>query len=292
MNTAARMITERIEESNSTNIIEPHTGLFDLPLKEVWQYRDLLTLLVKRDFVATYKQTILGPVWFFLQPLFTTLMFILVFGRIAKLSTDGLPMILFYLSGVTLWNYFAECLNKTATVFKDNEAIFGKVYFPRLIMPLSIVVSNLVKLSIQLLLFISIWLWYNFSSSQVHPNAVAFLLPVLIVMMGALGLGTGMIISSLTTKYRDLIFVLSFAVQLLMYATPVIYPLSSIGPEYRYLIALNPVTAIIETFRFGFLGAGSFSWGGLVYSSIFTIVVLVIGTLVFNKVEKSFMDTV
>ena len=275
-----------------TEVIAPQSSLFDLRLRDVWRYRDLLLLLVRRDFVATYKQTILGPVWFFLQPVLTTLTFTLIFGRIAGLSTDGLPMMLFYLAGITLWNYFSECLNRTATVFKDNAAVFGKVYFPRLVMPLSIVVSNLVKLGIQFMLFLLFWGYYLIAGAEVHPNAAALLLPVLVLLLGGLGLGFGMIISALTTKYRDLVFLLTFGVQLLMYATPVIYPLSSIGPKYRWLILANPMSAVIETFRYGFLGTGSFSWGGLAYSAGFTIVVLALGTVIFNKVEKSFMDTV
>lgn len=275
-----------------TEIIEPQSSLFDLRLKEVWRYRDLLTLMVKRDFVATYKQTILGPVWFFLQPILTTLMFVLVFGRIAGLSTDNLPMILFYLAGITLWNYFAECLNRTGTVFKDNAQVFGKVYFPRLVMPLAIVVSNLVKLGIQFLLFLIVWAYYLAKGANVHPNSMVLLLPFLILVMGGLGLGFGMIISALTTKYRDLVFLMTFGVQLLMYATPVIYPLSSIGPKYRWLILANPMSSIVETFRYAFLGSGTFSWSHLGYSTAFMLVVLVAGTLIFNKVEKSFMDTV
>jgi len=275
-----------------TEIIEPRTGLLDLRLKEVWRYRDLLMLLVKRDFVATYKQTILGPVWFFLQPVLTTLTFTLIFGRIAGLSTEGVPMMLFYMAGITLWNYFAECLNRTATVFKDNAQVFGKVYFPRLVMPLSIIISNLVKLGIQFLLFLCFWAYYYFSTTAVHPNAALFLTPLLIVIMGGLGLGFGMIISALTTKYRDLVFLLSFGVQLLMYATPVIYPISQIGPKYRWLIMANPMSSIIETFRYGFTGSGTFSWGAIGYSAVFTVVIVGLGTVIFNKVERSFMDTV
>ena len=276
-----------------TEIIKPQSHLFDLQLKEVWRYRDLLVLLVRRDFVATYKQTILGPLWFFIQPILTTIMFVVVFGRIAGLSTDGVPMLLFYLAGITLWNYFAECLNKTATVFKENAAIFGKVYFPRLIMPLSIVTGNLIKLGIQFLLFFLFWIYYIFQSPQsIHPNIYMALLPLLVFMMGGLALGFGMLISAMTNKYKDLVFLLTFAVQLAMYATPVIYPLSSIGPDYRWLIQLNPMTAIVESFRYGFLGSGSFDWYWLAYSLIFTFLVLVLGALVFNKVEKSFMDTV
>ena len=280
-----------IEEEGWTEVIEPHHGLLDLQLAEVWRYRDLLILLVRRDFVATYKQTVLGPIWFFLQPILTTLTFTLIFGRIAGLSTDGLPMMLFYLAGITLWNYFSECLTRTSTVFKDNAAIFGKVYFPRLIMPLSIIVSNLVKLAIQFGLFIGLWVYY-LASGQVYPNIYMLLTPVLILLMAGLSLGFGMIISAMTTKYRDLTFLLTFGVQLLMYATPVIYPLSSLEDKYKPLIQANPMTSIIETFRYGFLGSGTFSWAMLGYSIVLTIVIVIIGTIIFNKVEKSFMDTV
>ena len=275
-----------------TEIIEPQHSLLDLRLAEVWNYRDLLLLLVRRDFVATYKQTILGPIWFFLQPVLTTLTFTLIFGKIAGLSTDGMPMLLFYMAGITLWNYFSECLNRTATVFKDNESVFGKVYFPRLIMPLSIVVSNLIKLGIQFFLFLLFWGFYLFTGSSVHPNAAILLTPVLVLIMGGLGLGFGMIISALTTKYRDLVFLMTFGVQLLMYATPVIYPLSSISDKYKMLIMVNPMTSIIETFRYAFMGSGSLNWGALAYSAFFMIIIMVTGTIVFNKVEKSFMDTV
>lgn len=280
------------KQEHWTEIIKPQTGLLDFNLREVWHYRDLLILLVKRDFVATYKQTILGPLWFFIQPLLTTLMFVLIFGRIAGLSTDGVPQILFYLAGITVWNYFAETLNKTATVFKDNAAIFGKVYFPRLIMPLSIVVSNLVRLGIQFALFLGFWLYFLLRSSDVHPNIYILLLPFLILMLAGLGLGFGLIISAMTNKYKDLIFLLTFAVQLAMYATPVIYPLSSIGEKYKWLIKLNPMTSIVETFRHGFLGCGVLDWAGLGYSFVFAVAMVALGAIVFNKVEKSFMDTV
>ena len=278
-------------EDEWTEIIEPQHSLLDLQLNEVWRYRDLLILLVRRDFVATYKQTILGPVWFFLQPILTTLTFTLIFGRIAGLSTDGLPMILFYMAGITLWNYFSECLNRTSTVFRDNAAIFGKVYFPRLIMPLSIISSNLMKLGIQFGLFLTCWVYY-LAIGQIEPNIYLFLTPILIILMGGLSLGFGMIISAMTTKYRDLAFLLTFGVQLFMYATPVIYPLSSISETYRPLILANPMSSIIETFRYGFLGSGSFSWLMLGYSALFTIIIVLAGTVIFNKVEKSFMDTV
>ena len=275
-----------------TEVIDSRDQVFDLKLKDVWRYRDLLFLLVRRDFVATYKQTVLGPVWFFLQPVLTTLIFTVIFGRIAGLSTDGLPMLLFYLSGITLWNYFSETLNRTATTLRDNAQIFGKVYFPRLVMPLSIVISNLAKLGIQFLLFMIFWAFYLVTEDTVVPNSAMLLFPFLVLLMGGLGLGLGMMISALTTKYRDLIFLLTFGVQLLMYATPVIYPLSSIGERYQLLIAANPMTAIIETFRYGFLGSGTLSWGLLANCTLFVIVSMVGGVLVFNKVEKSFMDTV
>lgn len=275
-----------------TEVIEPRTHLLDLRLDELWRYRDLVIMFVRRDFVSNYKQTILGPIWFFLQPLLTTLTFVLIFGRIAQLSTDGLPMILFYLAGVTVWNYFAETLNKTASVFKDNAQMFGKVYFPRLTMPFSIVVSNLVRFLIQFTLFVIVWVFYLFQTDAIHPNYLIILTPLLVVLMGLLALGLGMIISAMTTKYKDLILLLTFGVQLLMYATPVIYPLSSISEKYKWLILANPMSPIVETFRYAFLGSGTFSWSYLGYSFITTIIILLLGTIIFNKVEKSFTDTV
>lgn len=275
-----------------TEIIEPKTRLLDLRLNELWRYRDLVMMFVRRDFVANYKQTILGPIWFFLQPLLTTITYILIFGRMAGLSTDGLPMLLFYLSGVTIWNYFSETLNKTATVFKDNAQMFGKVYFPRLTMPFSIVLSNLVRFAIQLLLFLLVWIWYLMQTSSIHPNLLMLLTPLLVILMGLLALGMGMIISAMTTKYKDLIFLLTFGIQLLMFATPVIYPISSIPEKYQWMIASNPMSAIVETFRFAFLGSGTFSWLQLGYSAVVTLGILFIGSVVFNRVEKSFTDTV
>ncbi len=283
------------DQKGWTEVIAPTSSPFDLHLADVWRYRDLLMLLVRRDFIATYKQTILGPTWFFLQPILTAITYWVIFGQIANLSTENLPALLFYLPGITLWNYFSECLNKTASVLKDNAAIFGKVYFPRLIMPLSIVVSNLVKLGIQMFLFLVIWAFYlfaGFKGGAIHPNLTICLIPFLIIVIGGLGLGFGMVISSLTTKYRDLIFLLSFGVQLLMYATPVIQPLSAVKGKWRLLFLANPMTSIIETFRYAFLGTGSFSINGLLYSTVFMVVVLFLGILIFNKVEKSFMDTV
>ncbi|WP_336515174.1 ABC transporter permease [Pollutibacter soli] len=272
--------------------IKPESGIFEINLGELWQYRDLLWLLVRRDFVAFYKQTILGPIWFFIQPLLTTLTFMIVFSRMAKLSTDGLPPMLFYLSGVTCWMYFSESFTKTSDTFIANANIFGKVYFPRLVIPLSIVISNLIRFGIQFCLFLAVWLFYMIGTDKIHPNIYVLLLPLLVLLMAGLALGLGIIFSSLTTKYRDLRFLLAFGVQLLMFATPVILPLSAMNKTYSWIIKLNPITPIIETFRYMFLGTGTFSWTQLGYSTIVTIVLVMVGILVFNKVEKSFMDTV
>jgi lipopolysaccharide transport system permease protein len=273
-------------------VIEPQSSLFDLHLKDVWRYRDLLWLLVKRDFVSFYKQTILGPLWFFIQPLFTTIIFTFIFGNLAGLSTDGLPQPLFYMAGITAWNYFADCLTKTSTVFRDNAQIFGKVYFPRLIMPLSIVVSNLVRFGVQFLLFVLLMLYYYFHHANFHITTAIVLFPLLVLLMALLGLGLGLIITALTTKYRDLAFLISFGVQLMMYATTVIYPLSAAPPKYKFLIGLNPMTGIIEAFRYGFLGRGVISFNTLGYAIIVTVVSLVLGVIIFNKTEKTFVDTV
>lgn len=275
--------------------IAPKNNLFELKLNEVWAYRDLLVLLVRRDFVSFYKQTILGPLWFFIQPLFTTIIFTFIFGNLAGISTDGLPKPLFYMAGITAWNYFADCLTKTSTVFKDNASIFGKVYFPRLIMPLSIVVSNLVRFGVQMILFLILMLYYYLNGAQFNISWAISLFPLIVVLMALLGLGAGMIISAMTTKYRDLAFLVGFGVQLLMYATTVIYPLSTAiekYPKYSWLIEYNPMTAIIETFRYGFLGEGSFSWVNLGYATSVTAIFLIVGIVVFNKVEKTFVDTV
>lgn len=284
---------EHKEEYNWT--IEAKASLFDLKLNEIWAYRDLLWLLVRRDFVSFYKQTILGPLWFFIQPLFTTIIFTFIFGNLAGISTDGLPKPLFYMAGITAWNYFADCLTKTSTVFKDNAGIFGKVYFPRLIMPLSIVASNLVRFGVQMLLFMLMMVYYYFAGAQFNFTWAISLFPVIVILMALLGLGTGMIISAMTTKYRDLAFLVSFGVQLLMYATTVIYPLSEAikkYPAYAWIIEYNPMTPIIETFRFGFLGEGSFSWASLSYAGGVTLALLISGIVVFNKVERTFVDTV
>jgi lipopolysaccharide transport system permease protein len=285
-------LVETVPQEQWTEIIEPRSSLLDLRLNEIWRYRDLVMMFVRRDFVANYKQTILGPIWFFIQPLLTTVTFILIFGRVAKISTDGLPMTVFYLSGITIWNYFSETLTRTASVFKDNAQMFGKVYFPRLTMPVSIVISNLVRFTIQFALFVVIWLYYLVQTDAIHPNGYMLLMPFLIVIMGLLALGLGMIFSALTNKYKDLVFLLTFGIQLLMYATPVIYPLSSISENYRWIVMANPMSAIVETFRYAFLGSGSFTWTGLSYSFAFSIFILLFGTVIFNRVEKSFTDTV
>ncbi|RZK39383.1 MAG: ABC transporter permease [Pedobacter sp.] len=276
--------------------IESKSSLLDLKLNEVWAYRDLLLLLVRRDFVSFYKQTILGPLWFFIQPLFTTITFTFIFGNLAGIPTGTIPKPLFYLAGITAWNYFADCLTKTSTVFRDNSGIFGKVYFPRLIIPLSIVVSNLVRFGVQMILFFFLMAVYSiFYGYDFNLTWAIFLFPLLIILMALLGLGAGMIISAMTTKYRDLAFLVGFGVQLLMYATTIIYPLSVAVdkfPAYSWIIAYNPMTPIIETFRYAFLGEGSFSWQGLTYVSLVTFAILLFGILIFNKVERTFVDTV
>ena len=276
-----------------TTIIKPKGKLFEIDFKEIWRYRDLLVMFIKRDIVTQYKQTILGPTWYFIQPALTTIMYMVVFGGIAGISTDGLPQPLFYLAGIVLWQYFSECLNKTSATFTQNQHIFGKVYFPRLISPLSNVLSNLVRMSIQFLLFLIVYVYYVAVGVDVMPNAYALLLPLLIVMLAGLSLGFGIIISSMTTKYRDLTILFTFIVQLWMYATPVIYPLSTItNDKIRMLMGINPLTSIFEAFKYGMLGVGQFSWGGLVYSFGFMVVLLLVGVVVFNKVQRSFMDTV
>lgn len=277
-----------------TTIIKPKTSLLQVDFRELWQYRDLYRMLVKRDIVVWYKQTILGPLWFFIQPILTTIMFMIVFGGIAKIGTDGIPQPLFYLAGICLWNYFAESLNQTSNTFIQNSALFGKVYFPRLVVPIATVTSNLVRLGIQLLLFIFVYLYFAFfTEATVAPNLYICLVPLLILLLSGLALGFGVLFSSLTTKYRDLTFLLSFLVQLWMYATPVIYPLSTIeNPTLKTLMLLNPMTAILETFKYAVLGVGQFRFEYLTYSALFTLFIMALGIVVFNKVQRTFMDTV
>lgn len=280
--------------TNYDLIIRPKRHAFDINFKEIWQYRDLLYMFVKRDVITVYKQTVLGPIWFIVQPILTTLIYIVVFGNIAQISTDGQPMALFYLSGIVIWNYFAESFNQTSDTFSQNAAIFGKVYFPRLIMPLSKVVSGLIKFFIQLAFFMVVYAWYLVQGeASVQPNWTLALIPVYILIMAMMGMGAGILFTSMTTKYRDLKFLITFGVQLLMYATPVIYPMSTIpeGMMKKFIMA-NPLSPIVESFKYAFLGSGEFSWYTLGYSAAFTAILLIVGIVVFHKTERNFIDTV
>ena len=292
-------MSQTTENENWTTIIKPRNKLFEVNLREIWDYRDLMTLFVKRTITVQYKQTVLGPLWWIIQPALTVIMYMVVFGGIAGIPTDNIPQPLFYLGGIAMWQYFSDCLIRTSNTFVANSGIFGKVYFPRIIMPLSTVVSNLVRFGIQLGLFVLVYLYYVIIGQATSPNWYLLLFPLLVVMMAGLSLGFGIIISSMTTKYRDLQILFSFVVQLWMYATPIVYPLSQVVGKEKYgfnvadIMCLNPVTPVIETFKHGALGAGEFiGWGWLVYSFVFMLVVLFIGILIFNKVQKSFMDTV
>ena len=287
------------ENENWTTIIKPRNKLFEVNLKEIWDYRDLLTLFVKRTIAVQYKQTVLGPLWWIIQPAFTVFMYMVVFGGIAGIPTDGIPQPLFYLGGIAMWQYFSDCLTRTSNTFVTNSGIFGKVYFPRLIMPLSVSISNLVRFGIQLGLFVVVYVYYLIIGEAPSPNWYLLLFPLLVVMMAGLALGFGIIISSMTTKYRDLQILFSFFISLWMYATPIVYPLSQVAGKEKFgldiasVMCLNPVTPVIEAFKYGALGAGQFvGWGWLAYSFGFMLVVLFIGILIFNKVQKSFMDTV
>ena len=274
--------------------IKPKEKLLSVDFKEIWRYRDLMMLFVKRNIITQYKQTVLGPLWFIIQPMMTTVMYMVVFGGIAKISTDGLPQPLFYLAGISFWQYFADCLSKTSNTFVSNAGIFGKVYFPRLVTPLSDVISNLVRFAIQFGLFLIVYVYYMcFTDVQIHTNWYVLLIPVLVAMLAGLALGFGILFSSMTTKYRDLQLLLGFFVSLWMYATPVIYPLSTIENEtLRLIMQLNPLTGIVEFFKYGMLGVGCHEWWMLGYSFIFMVILLALGIVVFNKVQKSFMDTV
>jgi lipopolysaccharide transport system permease protein len=277
-------------------ILKPRGFSFALHLTEIWHYRDLLWLFVKRDFVSFYKQTILGPLWFFIQPLITTVIYTFVFGGLAGISADNIPHPLFYMAGITAWNYFSDCITKTSTVFRDNANIFGKVYFPRIIMPLSLVVSNLIRFAVQMILFLFTMAYYYWiKGASFHVTGYIFLFPLIVLLMALLGLGIGMIVSAMTTRYRDLAFLVLFGVQLLMYATTVVYPLSVVDqkfPKIGWLIKYDPMTPIIETFRLGFLGGGTFTWGLLTYATATTLGVLFLGVYTFNRVEKNFVDTI
>ena len=273
-------------------VIRPRRRWFDVRLRELWQARDLVMLFVWRDFVSVYKQTILGPLWYLIQPLLTTLTFTIIFGRVAKLSTDGLPPFLFYMAGTLIWSYFAACLTKTSATFGGNAALFGKVYFPRLAVPVSVLISNLVTFAIQLVLFLAFVAYFAARGAPIRPNAWMLMTPVLVLVMAGLGLGFGIIVSSLTTKYRDLSFLVTFGVQLLMFATPVIYPVSAAPERFRGLLLANPMTPIVETFRYAFLGAGTVEVPHLLYSFLFMLACLSAGTVIFTRVEQTFMDTV
>lgn len=284
---------------NWTTVIKPRNKLFEVNLKEIWDYRDLLTLFVKRDIITSYKQTILGPLWWIIQPAFTVIMYMVVFGGIAGIPTDGVPQPLFYLAGTCMWQYFSSCLNSASDTFVGNAGIFGKVYFPRLIMPLEKIISNLVRFGIQLGLFVVVYVFYAFKGVAPSPNWYLLLFPLLVIMLAGLALGFGILISSMTTKYRDLSILFGFIMQLWMYATPIVYPLSQVKGKVKWgidlytLMRLNPVTPVLETFKYGALGAGEFiGWGWLAYSFGFMLVLLALGILIFNKVQRTFMDTV
>lgn len=272
--------------------IRPRKKWLDLDIKNIWKYRDLIYMYVKRDIITLYKQTILGPLWFVIQPIFTTIMYMFVFGGLAGISTDGAPQPLFYLSGIMLWNYFSTTFTLTSNVFISNANIFGKVYFPRLVVPLAGITSNLIKMLIQLVLFIIVYIYYLHTGADLHVNWTIILFPYLVFLIAFHSMSWGMIISSLTTKYRDLRQLVSFGVQLFMYATPVIYPLSAAPGKYKDLIALNPLTPIFEAFKYSCMGCGSLNWGGLLYSTVFMLVTLFFAVIIFNRVERNFMDTV
>lgn len=284
-----------IEEDDWLYTISSKKKLIDFNFKEIWRYRDLLVLFVKRDVVTVYKQTILGPLWYLIQPLFTALTFTLIFNKIANIETGTVPPFLFNLAGVSIWNYFNTCLTATSDTFKSNAAIFGKVYFPRIIVPLSIIISNLVKFSIQLLIFIAFYVYYSAQGADIHLNTSVVFFPFLVLLMGLLGLGMGMIISSLVTKYRDLKFLVGFGVQLLMYVSAVMYPLALMReklPKIAWIVEYNPLAYIIETARYMLLGTGTFSWFGILYTIGVTLLVLFFGIIIFNRTEKTFIDTV
>ncbi len=295
MNQDNKTLDPSAPDSGWTTVIRPKDKLLSVDFGELWRYRDLCSLFVRRNITTQFKQTVLGPLWYVLQPVITVVMYMVVFGNIAKIPTDGLPQPLFYLSGICLWQYFSDCLNKTSSTFVSNASIFGKVYFPRLIVPISNVISNLLRFGIQFALFLVVYAVYQIFiiPGQIHTNWYALMLPVLVAMLAGLALGFGVLFSSLTTKYRDLQLLLGYFVSLWMYATPVIYPLSTIhNNTLRFIMSLNPLTGIVEAFKYGFLGEGVFSWGLLGYSFAFMVVLLAIGVVLFNRVQRTFMDTV
>jgi lipopolysaccharide transport system permease protein len=288
------MVKKNTEHPAWKEVILPHSHLFRVNVKELWYYRDLLFIFVRRDILAIYKQTILGPLWFFLQPVLTTVVYIFIFSKAAGISTDGLPPVIFYLSSLALWGYFAECIVRTSSFLKDNNAILGKVYFPRLIIPISLIITNLVKFAIQLLVFFLVYFYFLLFRNEdgsIQPNIYVLLLPLLILAAGMMGLGAGLFVASLTTRYKDLLHLITFGVQLLMFGSSVILPLSSLGSNLQEIAKLNPLTGLIESFRYGFLGKGYFSWSLLTYDLCFIIVLVAAGLFAFNLVEKSFADT-
>ena len=279
-------------QDNWTIEIKPKKKWLDVDIKGIWRYRDLYYMYVKRDIITVYKQTVLGPLWFIIQPVFTTIMFVFVFGNLAGISTDGMPQPLFYMAGILLWTYFTSCFNACSNVFANNAGVFGKVYFPRLVVPLSAITSNLIKFGIQLLLFIAMYIYFATQGAPIMVNWYVLLFPVLVFMVAFHALSWGLIVSALTTKYRDLQQLVAFGVQLLMYATPVIYPMSTTGGTVRTILELNPLTPIFEAFKYSCMGCGSLSWGGLLYSFIFLAVTLFLAVIIFNRTERNFMDTV
>ena len=279
-------------QNSEVTVVSAKRGLFSLNLRALWKYRDLVLLFVKRDLKNVYKQTVLGPLWIIINPFLSTFVFTVIFGIIANISTDGIPQFLFYMSGNILWSYFSSCFNRASSTFLSNARIFGKVYFPRLVMPLSGIIYNSITFIVQFVMFVILVAVYAFNGANVHPNILVLALPVLIIQTALLGTGTGLIISSLTTKYRDLNVLVSFGLTLWMYITPIVYPVSQISDNFRWIMLLNPVAPIVETFRYAFLGNGSFEWFFLLISAAVTVVVLIVGMIVFNQVEKNFIDTV
>ena len=279
-------------QDNWTIEIKPKKKWLDVDIKGIWRYRDLYYMYVKRDIITVYKQTVLGPLWFIIQPVFTTIMFVFVFGNLAGISTDGMPQPLFYMAGILLWTYFTSCFNACSNIFRNNAGVFGKVYFPRLVVPLSSITSSLIKFGIQLLLFIAMYIYFAIQGAPIMVNWYILLFPFLVFMIAFHALSWGLIVSALTTKYRDLQQLVAFGVQLLMYATPVIYPMSTTGGKVRTILELNPLTPIFEAFKYSCMGCGSLSWGGLLYSFIFLAVTLFLAVIIFNRTERNFMDTV
>ena len=279
-------------KKNWTTVIESRSGWFDLDISGLWKYQDLIWLFVRRDFVAVYKQTILGPLWFLMQPLFTTLVFTVIFGKIAKIPTDGLPPVLFYMTGIVVWNYFSGCLVGTSNTFVNNAGLFGKVYFPRLVVPVSVVISNILTFLIQLFLLFVFLIYFYLMGTPVNASWGVIFIPLIVLHMAVLGLGTGILISSMTTKYRDLTFAVGFGVQLWMYATPIVYPLSHVPEKWYWIAALNPMTAIVENFRYILLGEGGVDFSIMGESIVVTVLIMIAGVIIFSKIEKNFMDTV